>query len=97
MAPHITEELWEACKFGGHLCEQSWPSYDEDKTVEDVVEVPVQFNGKVRFKITLPREASQDEALGVLHGDENFLKQTEGKNVVKEIYVPGKILNVVVK
>ena len=97
VAPHITEELWEACNFGGHLCEQSWPSYDEDKTVEDVVEVPVQFNGKVRFKITLPREASQDEALGVLHGDENFLKQTEGKNVVKEIYVPGKILNVVVK
>ena len=97
VAPHITEELWEACNFGGLLCEQSWPSYDEDKTVEDVVEVPVQFNGKVRFKITLPREASQDEALGVLHGDENFLKQTEGKNVVKEIYVPGKILNVVVK
>ena len=97
VAPHITEELWEVCNFGGHLCEQSWPSYDEDKTVEDVVEVPVQFNGKVRFKITLPREASQDEALGVLHGDENFLKQTEGKNVVKEIYVPGKILNVVVK
>ncbi|WP_077075301.1 leucine--tRNA ligase [Aedoeadaptatus urinae] len=97
VAPHITEELWEACNFGGHLCEQSWPSYDEDKTVEDVVEVPVQFNGKVRFKITLPREASQEEALGVLHGDESFVKQTEGKNVVKEIYVPGKILNVVVK
>ena len=97
VAPHITEELWEACNFGGHLSEQSWPSYDEDKTVEDVVEVPVQFNGKVRFKITLPREASQEEALGVLHGDESFVKQTEGKNVVKEIYVPGKILNVVVK
>ena len=97
VAPHITEELWEACNFGGYLCEQSWPGYDEDKTVEDVVEVPVQFNGKVRFKITLPREASQDEALNALHGDENFLKQTEGKNVVKEIYVPGKILNVVVK
>ena len=97
VAPHITEELWEACNFGGHLCEQSWPSYDEDKTVEDVVEVPVQFNGKVRFKITLPREASQEEALGVLHDDESFVKQTEGKNVVKEIYVPGKILNVVVK
>ena len=97
VAPHITEELWEACNFGGHLSEQSWPSYDEDKTVEDVVEVPVQFNGKVRFKITLPREASQEEALGVLHDDESFVKQTEGKNVVKEIYVPGKILNVVVK
>ena len=97
VAPHITEELWEACNFGGYLSEQSWPSYDEDKTVEDVVEVPVQFNGKVRFKITLPREASQEEALGVLHGDESFVKQTEGKNVVKEIYVPGKILNVVVK
>ena len=97
VAPHITEELWEVCSFGGYLCEQSWPSYDEDKTVEDVVEVPVQFNGKVRFKIILPREASQDEALDALHGDENFRKQTEGKNIVKEIYVPGKILNVVVK
>lgn len=97
VAPHITEELWEVCGFGGYLCEQSWPSYDEDKTVEDVVEVPVQFNGKVRFKIILPREASQDEALDALHGDENFRKQAEGKNIVKEIYVPGKILNVVVK
>ena len=97
VAPHITEELWDMCKLGGYLCEQSWPEFDEAKTVEDVVEVPVQFNGKVRFKITLPREATKEEAFEAMRHDENFAKQTEGKTVVKEIYVPGKILNVVVK
>lgn len=97
VAPHITEELWEMCKLGGYLCEQTWPTFDEAKTVEDVIEVPVQFNGKVRFKITIPREASKEEAIETMHGDENFVKQTEGKTIVKEIYVPGKILNVVVR
>ena len=97
VAPHITEELWDMCKMGGYLCEQSWPTFDEAKTLEDVIEVPVQFNGKVRFKITLPREATKEEAIEAMHKDENFAKQTEGKTVVKEIYVPGKILNVVVK
>ena len=97
VAPHITEELWDMCKLGGYLCEQSWPTFDEEKTIEDVIEVPVQFNGKVRYKITLPREATKEEAFEAMHNDENFAKQTEGKTVVKEIYVPGKILNVVVK
>ena len=97
VAPHITEELWDMCKLGGHLCEQSWPTFDEEKTIEDVIEVPVQFNGKVRYKITLSREATKEEAFEAMHNDENFAKQTEGKTVVKEIYVPGKILNVVVK
>ena len=97
VAPHITEELWEALDYEGHLCEAHWPTYDEAKTVEDVIEVPVQFNGKVRFKVILNRNASQEEAFKVVHEHEDFTKQTEGKTVVKEIYVPGKILNVVIK
>ena len=97
VAPHITEELWEVLDYEGHLCEAHWPTYDEAKTVEDVIEVPVQFNGKVRFKVILNRNASQEEAFKVVHEHEDFTKQTEGKTVVKEIYVPGKILNVVIK
>ncbi|KXB66613.1 leucine--tRNA ligase [Aedoeadaptatus coxii] len=97
VAPHITEELWEALDYEGYLCETHWPTYDEAKTVEDVIEVPVQFNGKVRFKVVLNRNASQEEAFKVVHEHEDFAKQTEGKTVVKEIYVPGKILNVVIK
>ncbi|MDD7363141.1 MAG: leucine--tRNA ligase [Peptoniphilus sp.] len=97
VAPHITEELWEMCDLGGYLNEQTWPDYDEEKTVEDVVELPVQFNGKVRFKVVIPRDASRDEAIRAMHEHEDFERQIDGKNVVKEIYVPGKILNVVIK
>lgn len=97
VAPHMTEELWEMLDFGGNLCDTHWPKYDEGKTVEDVIEVPVQFNGKVRYKVVLNRKASQEEAFKVVREHEDFAKQTEGKTVVKEIYVPGKILNVVIK
>ena len=97
VVPHMTEELWEMLELGGNLCDARWPEYDESKTVEDVIEVPVQFNGKVRYKVVLNRNASQEEAFNVVHEHEDFAKQTEGKTVVKEIYVPGKILNIVIK
>lgn len=97
VAPHMTEELWAMLDLGGNLCDACWPEYDEAKTVEDVIEVPVQFNGKVRYKVVLNRNASQEEAFNVVHEHEDFAKQTEGKTVVKEIYVPGKILNIVIK
>ena len=97
VAPHITEELWEMNELGGYLHEQTWPTYDEAKTIEDTIEVPVQFNGKVRFKVVIPRGLDQEEVKKLVHEDENFAHNVENKNIVKEIYVPEKIYNIVVK
>ena len=97
VAPHITEELWQACDLGGILSEQVWPKYDEKMTIDDEIEIPVQFNGKVRYTVKIARDASQEEAFEVAEKDELFAKNTEGKKVVKKIYIPNKIVNIVVK
>ncbi len=97
VAPHITEEMWDVLKFEGRLNESAWPAWDEAKTVDDVIEIPVQINGKVRGKITVPQQASQDEIKEKLKEDEKLYSLILGKNIVKEIYVPGKIFNIVVK
>ncbi|WP_308533301.1 leucine--tRNA ligase [uncultured Peptoniphilus sp.] len=97
VAPHITEELWEVNELGGHLNEKSWPVYSEDKTIDDVIELPVQFNGKVRFTIEVARDAVKDEVNKIAMENEAYGKNVEGKKIVKEIYVPGKIYNIVVK
>ncbi|MBO4360043.1 MAG: leucine--tRNA ligase [Eubacteriaceae bacterium] len=97
IAPHITEELWENAGFGGMLNEASWPEYDENKIREDEIEIPVQINGKLRARITVPAEAEQDEVIAAAAADETVSRLTEGKTIVKEIYVKGKILNIVVK
>ena len=97
IAPHITEELWEASGFEGMLNETSWPEYDENKIREDEIEIPVQINGKLRARITVPAEAEQDEVIAIASSDETVSRLTEGKTIVKEIYVKGKILNIVVK
>ena len=97
VAPHITEELWENCGFGGMLNETSWPEYDESRIREDEIEIPVQINGKLRARITVPAEASEEEVFAAAGSDEAVLKAVDGKNIVKQIYVKGKILNIVVK
>ena len=97
VAPHITEELWEVVGLEGYLHDTSWPSYDEAKTVEDSLDLPVQFNGKVRYTVKVPREGSKEEVEKIVKADENFQKQVEGKDIKKEIYVPGRIYNIVVK
>ncbi len=97
VAPHITEELWEVLGFEGRLYEQAWPEYDEAKTVEDVVDMPIQVNGKVRATIEVSRDADKEEIKEKALEDENVLKYIEGKDIVKEIHVPGKIFNIVVK
>lgn len=97
VAPHITEELWDANKLGGYLNESKWPIYDESKTIDDEIEIPVQFNGKVRYTVKITKDATQDEVKKVVEEDENYKTQIEGKQVVKEIYVPKKIYNIVVK
>jgi len=97
VAPHITEEIWERLKFGGMLNEQSWPTWDEAKTVEKTVEIGVQVNGKLRGTIEVnvddPQEAAREKALA----NEAVQRALDGKTIVKEIYVPGRIYNIVVK
>ncbi|CDZ74748.1 Leucine-tRNA ligase [Peptoniphilus sp. ING2-D1G] len=97
VAPHITEELWIKLNLGGYLNEQSWPQYDEAKTIDDVVEIPVQFNGKVRFQVEVEKDADQDTVREIAKQNKIYAQYTEGKNIVKEIYIPGKIYNIVVK
>ena len=97
VAPHITEELWQVCDLDGVLSEQVWPKYDEKMTIDDEIEIPVQFNGKVRYTIKIARDESQDKVFEVAEKDELFAKNTEGKKVVKKIYIPNKIVNIVVK
>lgn len=97
VAPHITEELWEIAGFEGMLNETEWPEWDEDKTVDDVIEMAVQVNGKVRGTISVSKDADQDEASEKARADEKIMSFIEGKTVVKEIYVPGRIYNIVVK
>ena len=97
-APHITEELWEILGNKVQLANQNiWPIFDETKLLEDTVLIPVQVNGKVRGKITVPRDTDKDEIIRLSQEEENVKLFIEGKEVVKVIYVPGKILNIVVK
>ena len=95
VAPHITEELWEEMGFGGRIYQTAWPEYDEAKTVEKVQEIGVQINGKVRATAALAVDATREEALAA--GREAVADKIAGKEIVKEIYVPGRIINIVVK
>lgn len=96
VAPHITEELWEMAGFEGKLNQTSWPSYDEKKLVKDEFEMPVQINGKVRGKVIMPIDANKDDALEAAKSDSNIKNHIADKEIRKIIYVPGKILNIVV-
>ncbi len=97
VAPHVTEELWTIHNSNSRLTDQSWPMWDEAKTVEDTVEIAVQINGKVRGKAVLSANATQDEARDAAMEDEKVRSFCEGKQIVKVIFVPGRILNIVVK
>ena len=96
VAPHITEELWEMMGYEGELNQTSWPSYDEDKLSFDSFEMPVQINGKVRGKVLMSKEANKEDALKAAREDKNIKSYIEAKEVKKIIYVPGKILNIVI-
>ena len=96
VAPHMTEELWEMMGYEGELNQTSWPSYDEDKLTFDSFEMPVQINGKVRGKVLMANDASKDDAVNASKEDNNIKSYIEGKEIRKIIYVPGKILNIVV-
>lgn len=94
VAPHITEELWEKLGFEGRVYEASWAEYDEEKTIESTIEIAVQINGKTRAVIKLAADVSKEDAIKA--GKEAVAEKLTG-NIVKEIYVPGRIVNIVQK
>ena len=96
IAPHITEELNEEIGYSP-ICEGTWPSYDEAKTIEDTKEIAVQVNGKVRGTITISIEDDEQSIKERAMECENVAKHLEGKEVVKVIVIKGKIVNIVVK
>ena len=95
--PHITEELNQLCGFSGELAHQQWPEYDEAKCVDSVLELPVQINGKLRSRITVPADADNETVIAAAHADEKVASAIDGKTVVKEIVVKNKLVNLVVK
>ena len=96
-APHITEELWQQMGGEGLLSVAPWPVYDEAKTVEDTVEVAVQVNGKLKCTIKLPVDCDKQVAIDTALAEEKVKNAVEGKQMVKQIVVPGKIVNLVVR
>lgn len=96
-APHVTEELYQMIGCEGVLDEQEWVTYDEALCKDDTIEIVCQINGKVKSKLTIPTDAVKDDVIALAKADEAIVKATEGKNIVKEIYVPNKLVNLVVK
>ncbi len=97
VAPHITEEMWEMNGFSGMLCEQKWVEYDENKTVESTIEIPVSVNGKLRGVIKVASDADKEAVLSAARTDEKVSAFIADKTIVKEIFVPGRMVNIVVK
>ena len=97
VAPHITEEMWERAGFEGRLYQTTWPIFEENKTVDAVVEVPVQVNGKLRGVIKVNKGASNEEVENIAFNDEEVKKFIDCKEIVKKIYVPERIFTIVVK
>ncbi|MFW5840959.1 MAG: leucine--tRNA ligase, partial [Planctomycetota bacterium] len=96
-APHISEELWQKLGHDKSLAWQAWPSYDEQMLAEESVEMVVQINGKVRGRVEVPADAEKDDVLSAARSDQQIAANLEGKKIVKEIVVPGRLVNFVVK
>ena len=96
-APHITEEIWQRMGFGGALSDSKWAVYDEALCADKTVEIAVQVNGKIKAKLNIPADAEQDEVLKLAKADSTVAGLIEGKSIVKEIYVKGRLVNIVAK
>lgn len=96
-APHLTEELWERLGHKEDMVFASWPTYDESKLVESTIEIVVSINGKVRDKLVIDINMDKDTILGMAKGLDKIKELTEGKTLIKEIYVPKKLVNLVIK
>ncbi|MBR5447774.1 MAG: leucine--tRNA ligase, partial [Clostridia bacterium] len=96
-APHLCEEMWEMTGGEGFASLAEWPAYDEAKCVDSEIEIAVQICGKLRATIVIPADADRDAAIAAAKANEKIVAALEGKNIIKEIYVPGKIVNIVAK
>lgn len=97
-APHVTEEMWANCGYGEMLAKDAkWPSFDEAKCIDSTVEIVVQINGKIRARLSVPTDIESDKAIALAKKDEGIATALEGKNIIKEIYVKGKLVNIVAK
>ncbi len=96
-APHITEELWVNSGFEGMLNETKWPTFDPDKCVDALVEIVVQINGKIKARLNIPADISSDDAIALALNEPSIIKEVEGKAIMKQLYVPKKLVNIVVK
>ena len=97
VAPHITEELWNRLNHNKTIACEKWPEYDESKITENEIEIPVQINGKVKETITIPVDLEEGKVKEIVHENGNIANLTNGKTIVKEIYVKNKIYNIVIK
>ncbi len=97
-APHVTEEVWEACKLGdGILAQAKWPEYDESKCVDSTIEIVAQVNGRIKAKLNIAADAAQEDVLDLAKSEPKVQEAINGMNIIKEIYVRGKLVNIVVK
>ena len=97
-APHVTEEVWEACGLGdGILAEAQWPEYDENKCVDDTIEIVAQVNGKIKAKLNIAADAAQEDVLAQAKAEQKVADAINGMTIVKEIYIKGRLVNIVVK
>ena len=96
-APYLTHELWEMLGETGSLLKAPWPKYDADLAKEEEIEIPVQINGKLRSVVTVPVDASKEEILAKAVADEKIAALIAGKQIVKTVYVPGKLVNIVIR
>ena len=96
-APHMTEELWQQAGFEGMLNEAEWPKYDEAKCADSTVEIAVQVNGKIKARINVAADISAPDAIAAAKADGAVMAAIEGKSIIKELYVPKKLVNIVVK
>ena len=96
-APHITEEVWSNLGFEGMVCQSQWPEYDEAKCKDETVQIVLQVNGKVRMRADVAADISKEDAIALAKSEQKIADEISGKSIVKEIYVPGKLVNIVVK
>ena len=97
ICPHIGEEIWEQLGHTDTIAYESWPTFDEAKTADDEIEIVVQINGKLKAKLLVSVDMAKEEVLALAKADEKVAEALNGKTVVKEIVIPGKIVNIVVK
>jgi leucyl-tRNA synthetase len=97
VAPHMSEEMWELLGYKGRVYEQRWAVWEEEKTVESTIEIGIQINGRVRGTVLIAADEEKDSVREKVMSNNDVLLHLEGKAIVKEVYVPGRIYNIVVK